>query len=98
MRRFDWDPAKNTGNIAKHGIGFEQAVRIFEGPVVTATDDRHEYGEIREISLGKLDGMVVLVVVHTDRNGVTRIISARRANRGERERYEEKLRSAAERG
>ncbi|RMB08195.1 BrnT family toxin [Eilatimonas milleporae] len=89
---FEWDEKKNRANVEKHGVGFKTASRIFEGPVLSAIDDRTDYGEVREISIGAIDGIVVLVVVHTDRDGKTRIISARRANRAERQRYDEALR------
>ena len=49
---YEWDEAKNRANIAKHGIGFDLACRIFEGPVFTLRDTRQDYGEIREISIG----------------------------------------------
>ena len=88
---FTWDVAKNSANIAKHGVSFEQAARVFAGPVVTWIDDRDEYGEMREISIGLLDGIAVLIVVHTERDGETRIISARRALRHERKLYEQAL-------
>lgn len=93
---FEWDDDKNAANIAKHGIGFQKASRIFEGLVLTGEDDRQDYGEVREQSIGMVDGMLVLLVVHTDRAGRTRIISARRANRAERRRYEEALRQRTE--
>jgi len=93
--KFAWDSAKNSANIAKHGVSFEQAARIFAGPVVTWIDDWVDnwdhYGELREISIGLLDGIAVLVVVHTERDGETRIISARRALRHERKLYEQAL-------
>ena len=88
---FEWDEAKNKANIAKHGVSFEQAAQMFAQPVLSQTDDRADYGEVRQISLGMIEDTVCLVVVHTDRNGKIRIISARRANRTERKRYEEAL-------
>lgn len=88
---FEWDEAKNKTNIAKHGVGFETAKRIFEGPVLTWLDDRRAYGEVRMRSIGMVEGVVVLAVVHTDRSGVTRIMSARPADRTERKNYEEAL-------
>jgi uncharacterized protein len=91
---FDWNEAKNQANIEKHGLSFEAACRIFEGPVLTAIDDRFEYGEVRRNSIGAIDGVLVIVVTHTDRDGKTRIISARPAKRAERDRYEEALRQA----
>lgn len=92
--QFDWDDEKSRANIAKHGVSFEMAVRIFDGFTVDWIDDREDYGELREISIGLCDGAAVLVVVHTDRNGVCRIISARPALRNERKRYEQEIQKA----
>jgi uncharacterized DUF497 family protein len=82
---FEWDTSKDRENLAKHGISFEAATRIFDGPILTKIDDREDYGEIREISLGMLSPDAVLVVVHTARGEKTRLISARKANRRERQ-------------
>ena len=41
---FEWDETKNQTNIRKHGIGFETAIRIFEGTVATSPDRRRDYG------------------------------------------------------
>jgi uncharacterized protein len=60
--------------------------------VLTVRDDREDYGEVREISIGMVDGIAVLTVVHTDRQGKVRIISARPASERERRRYEEAIR------
>ena len=89
---FGWDEKKNRTNIRDHGIRFEDAQRIFDGPVLTEIDERYNYDEIREISLGLLEGVVVLMVVHTDRNNITRLISARKATPRERRRYEKAIR------
>ena len=86
---FEWDEAKNASNYAKHGIRFEEAVRIFTEPVVTSIDTREDYGEVREISIGRLYNVVCITVVHTDRDGVLRVISARRANRSERKKFDD---------
>lgn len=88
---FDWDEEKNQVNIQKHGISFEQACTIFSGPVWSRVDQRFAYGEIRFISIGLVEKTAVIVVVHTDRGGTTRIISARPANRKERSRYDEEV-------
>lgn len=84
---FEWDENKNQRNQAKHGINFEEAALIFRGATATIIDDRKDYGEVREISTGLLGEQVVIVLVHTDREGVTRIISARPAKREEKEAY-----------
>ena len=88
---FEWDADKNRINIGKHGVSFETAARIFDGPVLSWTDDRKEYGEVRLHSIGQIDGVVILAVIHTERSGRTRIISARPADRIERKRYEEAI-------
>ncbi len=90
--QFEWDEAKNRLNIAKHGVDFALACRIFEGPVLTRIDGREDYGELRETSIGIARGVLVLAVTHTDRSFCTRIISARRATPRERESYGQALR------
>jgi uncharacterized protein len=84
---FEWDSKKDALNRKKHGISFNEACEIFQGPVLTAEDTRQDYGEVRLVSIGALAGLVVVVVVHTDRDGRVRIISARKANRKERRKY-----------
>ena len=81
---FEWDEAKSNRNFRERQLDFGSAALIFDGPVQTTTDDRRDYGEERIIALGEVDG-VVLVVVYTDREEVRRIISARHANKKERE-------------
>lgn len=87
--RFEWDENKSVLNLAKHGISFDEAKLIFDGPVLTRPDKRVDYGEVREISIGSVLGTVVVVVVHTRRGLATRLISARLASRSERRRYNE---------
>ena len=94
LMRFEWDERKNALNIKKHGISFSEAKTIFDDIVFTSFDDRFDYGEIREASIGAIQGVVVVVVVHTEREGVTRIISARKATRKERKKYYEYLAQA----
>jgi uncharacterized DUF497 family protein len=82
---FEWDADKDRENRAKHGISFEEATSIFDGPILTKIDDRNDYDEVREICMGMLSPDVVLVVVYTERGEKTRLISARKANRRERQ-------------
>lgn len=91
---FEWDDNKNQANINKHGISFEQAQRIFEGFTLDFIDECRGHNEVREISIGAIDGFAVLVVVHTDRCGTCRNISARPALKSEKVRYEKALRKA----
>lgn len=92
--KFEWDESKNRQNIEKHAVSFEDACQIFEGFTLDLIDTRFDYGELREISIGRLGGVVILTVVHTDRNGTCRIISARPAKKSERKRYDEALRQS----
>jgi uncharacterized DUF497 family protein len=84
--RFEWGPAKAAENLQTHGIAFEDAVHIFEGPIVEAADTRKDYGEDRYLAVGAVQG-VELAVVYTERSGAIRLISARRATKHEREAY-----------
>ena len=88
---FEWDEAKNRANTVKHGIDFETARRIFDGPVLTRGDQRRDYGEERRVSLGRVD-TAVIVVAHTSRNGNIRLISARPASRAERRIWHDSIR------
>jgi uncharacterized protein len=89
---YEWDDAKNAINIARHGVSFTLAQRIFDGPVPTVRDQRKDYGEPCEVSIGMADDIAILTVVHTDRRGKVRIISAPAASARERRRYEEAIR------
>lgn len=90
--KFEWDEDKNRQNIAKHGVSFDQAEQIFDGFTLDWVDDRFDYGEVREISLGSINQTALIVVVHTDRSGICRIISARPALRKEKKHYEKEIR------
>jgi hypothetical protein len=79
-RAFEWDDDKATSNLAKHRIQFDYAVRVFQDPRLASFDaSRAEDQEIRRTAVGMIDGRL-FAVVYTDRAGVCRIISARRAN------------------
>jgi uncharacterized DUF497 family protein len=64
--------------------------RILEQPLLVRLDDREDYGEDRRIALGRLDDVIV-VMVFADRDDRVRVISIRKANRHERQIYEENL-------
>ena len=81
---FEWDQEKSERNRRDRGLDFADAALIFDGPTQTAIDERQDYGEERIIAIGVVDG-IILVVVYTDRGDVRRIISARHANKRERE-------------
>ncbi|MBT3337223.1 MAG: BrnT family toxin [Anaerolineae bacterium] len=87
---FEWDENKRRENIRKHGIDFVDLPPLFDGVIITIEDRRHDYGETRYITLGLLKHHVI-VVVHTDREGNIRIISARKATKNESKRYFEEI-------
>ncbi|WP_282048359.1 BrnT family toxin [Sulfitobacter mediterraneus] len=89
---FEWDANKAQINLEKHGVSFELATLIFEDiDRITVKDTRHDYGEERNIILGQVVGRV-LVVVTTERDTTQtiRIISARKANKREGRRYDDR--------
>lgn len=88
--RFEWDPRKAAANRRKHGVGFEEAHSAFaDEHALLITDPDHSEAEDRFILLGLSAALRVLVVVHCyrARDAVIRIISARKADPQERERY-----------
>jgi uncharacterized DUF497 family protein len=89
--QFEWDETKNLENIRKHKIDFADVSQMFEGSMLIELDDRFDYGEDRWFRIGFL-GNGVAVVVWTERQGnIIPIISARRANRYEQQRFSEYL-------
>ncbi len=88
--QFEWDETKDRANVAKHGIDFETAKRIFEGPMLARTDRRRDYGEERYIGIGRVEAATI-VVAYTARGGRLRLISARPASRKERQAYRERI-------
>jgi uncharacterized protein len=83
---FEWDPAKAASNLAKHNVDFAEAIGVFDDPRISTTRDARIAVESRYRAIGTVDD-VTLFVVYTLRNGICRIISARRANRRERTVY-----------
>nr|MDP2192335.1 BrnT family toxin [Rhodoferax sp.] len=84
---FEFDPAKAQANLRKHGVSFSHAEQALRDPMAVTMEDPDAIGEQRFVSLG-MDALGrVLVVVHTQREERTRVISARKASRGESEQY-----------
>ena len=88
--RFEWDPAKAAGNLAKHGVSFEEASKVFGDPFGRIVDDpRHSTEEPRYVLLGHSERQRLLAVMFTERADTIRVISARGATPRERRAYEE---------
>ena len=87
--QFEWDNEKNEANIRKHGIDFADIHIMFQAPMLVDRDGRQEYGEERWIGIGPFY-TIIAVVIYTERGDDTiRIISARKATKYERQRYEQ---------
>jgi uncharacterized protein len=84
---FEFDPVKVRRNLRKHGVSFAHAEQALRDEIAVTVEDPDAIGEQRFVTLG-MDALGrVLVVVHTPRGGLTRVISARKASRGELEQY-----------
>jgi len=89
--RFEWDDRKNAQNRRKHGIGFEEAQTVFfDERALLIADPDHSKQDERFILLWLSNALRTLVVCHCygQEGDVIRLISARRADRQERENYE----------
>ena len=88
--KYEWNEKKSQLNYEKHGLDFKDAEFVFSSKIISFVDDREDYGEERFITLGELKKRIV-VVVHTQRHLVTRIISMRKANEREKKIYLKRL-------
>ena len=88
--KIEWDPIKARDNLKKHRVSFEEAATALSDPMAaTGPDPDHSIYEERYITFGVSEEGRLLVVSHTEENENIRIISARKASKGERELYEE---------
>jgi uncharacterized DUF497 family protein len=88
--RFAWDEIKNRANKKKHGVSFEEAQTVFlDENAIRYFDPDHSEDEDRFIMLGISFALRMLVVCHCCREDdtVIRIISARKADKGEEQEY-----------
>ena len=84
---FEWDPEKALANLRKHGVSFKSAISVFlDEHRIERLDDSIGYDEYRFVTVGLVEEFE-LAVVYTPRKDKLRIISARRADRYEREAY-----------
>lgn len=88
--QFEWDREKAESNLEKHGVAFPDAATAFGDPLsLTISDPGHSTDESRYVLVGHAVSGTLLVVVHTYRDEVVRLISARRATSLERRTYEQ---------
>lgn len=84
--RIEYDPGKRTRTLAERGLDFARADEVFAGVTVTIADERRDYRESRFITIGHLDQRIV-VLIWTPRGENRRIISMRKANDREIEKF-----------
>ena len=95
IMKLEWDEAKREANIKSHGFDFTEAEKVFDNSYVEEKDVRKEYNEERFILFGLLAGLIVNLV-YTRRGEKIRIISLRRANKREREKYAKAIKNRLE--
>ena len=90
---FEWDENKSKNNAKKHGFAFNEILEVFSDPYLTEIYDiDHSIeGENRYKCLGRLGGLLIILVVISDDNGMRRILSARKATTKERTWYYETI-------
>lgn len=87
--QFEWDNEKAKKNLRKHKVSFEEAMTVFYDPLSATFDDvDHSDDEERLITIGYSSRSRLLVVAHTERGKIIRIISARTATAHERKKHE----------
>ena len=84
MMIFEWDSKKAATNKSKHEVSFEEATTVFGDPLsLTIFDPMRSKDESRYVTVGNSNNNRILVVTHTEKNNILRIISARDATRRE---------------
>ena len=81
-----FDPAKRQATLDERGLDMADAWQVFETERVTVVDDRRDYGETRFVTVGDVNGRIV-ILVWTQRGETCRIISMRKANDREKSAY-----------
>ena len=85
---FDWDSGNILKSLMKHGISKEESEQIFSNPYLMLIDEKRSMTEVRFYVIGETDEGKILFVVFTTRENKIRVISARNADKKERNRYE----------
>lgn len=85
--QIEFDPAKARANLAKHKVSFAHAEQALRDPMAVTIEDPDAQGERRYVTLGMDSLGRILVVIHTPRGEMVRLISARKASRGEVAQY-----------
>ena len=87
LQGIEFDPAKASVNLRKHGVDFAHAEQALRDPQADTVEDPDAIGEARFVTLGRDAAGRILVVAWTPRGDRARIISARKASHGEANSY-----------
>ena len=96
--KFEWDDRKNALNQEKHGCNFADVPEMFLYERLEMRDDRKDYGESRFIVMGYISNRAMVAVITIRGTGTIRIISLRKANNREKERFEKVIRDRLGKG
>jgi uncharacterized DUF497 family protein len=92
--RFEWDEEKDELNRKKHGFGFAEILQVFDDPFFSeAWDIEHSRDETRYFGVGRINELLFILVFYTERGRRTRIISARLADKRDKEAYYDNYRN-----
>jgi uncharacterized protein len=94
--QFEWDERKNTLNIQKHGIDFADVYALFEQPILALEDGRKDYKESRYIGMGYIQQRIMVLVFTRPKKDRVRIISLRKANKREQEKFKSAIQNQLE--
>jgi uncharacterized DUF497 family protein len=86
-----WDERKRLANLAKHGLDFSDAWRVYDNEAKLTLESPRK-GEDRKLDLATVDN-VMLAFIYTERRNVVRAISLRRASRTERRIHEKAVKT-----
>ena len=87
----EFDPKKNDANLKKHGVSLSEGDGVLNDPLAVTEEDNSAEGEQRFVTIGTNVFGSLMVVVHTPRGEMVRIISVRKADPKERKAYEKGL-------
>lgn len=87
--RFEWDPAKARSNLRKHDVSFDEAVECFSDPMARVVTDPEHHDRFVLLGQARSCRLILTIYAEKDDGETIRIISARKATRGERRQYEE---------
>ena len=88
--KISYDPQKRARTLLERALDFDDAAQVFRGATIDVVDDRKDYGEERWQSYGLLNGRLVMII-WTQRGDTRHIISMRKCNERESEKYRRQL-------